>query len=95
MRLCECCRILFYLCLVCDLCFAILFEKLYELFKQFIRGFRMIILYQFIVVALCELVHAPIDCGVGGVGWGNLKSTAGYFLYAESGSSKILSLRRD
>ena len=44
-----------------------LFQKLYEFFKQLICGFRMI-LYLSIVVSLRELVHVPMDCGVGSVG---------------------------
>ena len=47
-----------------------LFEKLYEFFEQVVCGFHTIILYQFIVVALYELVHVPIDRGVGDIDLG-------------------------
>lgn len=70
-----------------------LFQKLHELFEFVIRGFHMIILYQFIVVSLCELVHVSIDCG--GVSWERLKSTVGYLLYAEFRINKIFTCWSD
>ena len=72
-----------------------LFEKLHELFEFVIRGFHMIILYQFIVVSLCELVYVSIDCGVGGVYRGSFKSAAGYLLCTESGINSIFTFRSD
>ena len=72
-----------------------LFQKLYELFKQVICGFRMIILYLSIVVSLCELVHVPIDCGVGGVYRGSFKSVAGYRLYTKTRINKIFTFWSD
>ena len=54
----------------------------------------MIILYQFIVVALCELVYVPIDCGVNGVALG-LNSEAICLLHVELRINKIFTFWSD
>ena len=54
----------------------------------------MVILYQFIVVSLCELVYVPIDCGVGGADLG-FKNAAAYVLYTKTRINKIFTFWSD